>query len=717
MNTGFKNVIPVLDNKEELQQYKKSVKVPFKLGIRIAAEEEPTFPFYTSRLGFRARDVLEFYVDKIEGNEDRFQLKMLHIFLNKGIKDDIYYWSELNKVINLYCQLKKICPELDSINIGGGFPIKHSLGFDYDYQFMINEIVRNIKSVCKKNKVPMPNIFTEFGSYTVGESMAHIYSVIGQKVQNDREIWYMIDSGGMDAANILKPALARGDLQCIGATTLDEYRKHIERDAALERRFQPILVGEPSVEETIEILYGLRSAYEQHHRVQISDEAVVAAAKLSDRYISDRFLPDKAIDLIDEAGSRVRLRYSTNTANRELKKELAQVIKSKNEAVRLQDFDRAGQLRDRELELEAQLNELSQNDKAVNSPIVDEEDIAQIVASWTGVPVNKLTESESELLLHLEDTLHRLYEYLPAQEKATVTHFEEVTGKGVFATVEGHAVKLGSSQFLQHLSENTHKKTKVHVEIDGVYKGSYVFNNQYREGLEALFERLSASYHLVVLSGDNDGERKILEKMLPAGTSLVFNQKPEAKLAYIEALQQEGKNVMMVGDGLNDAGALAQSNVGLSISENVNVFSPACDGILDASQFSKIGYFLQYARNAMKIIYMSFAISLLYNVVGLTNPTPAAATPALSGTGWMAPCMAFGAIIPRQKVFSTSNGISVATCAALLTDTTTSATDVTTATAKLTLSNREGRTPCILQRPFRNEPTIIPKAVDANSQP
>ncbi len=193
LNTGFKNVIPVLDNKEELKAYK-NVKVPFKLGIRVAAEEEPTFPFYTSRLGMRAKDILEFYVDQIEGYEHKFQLKMLHIFLNKGIKDDIYYWSELNKVINLYCQLKKICPELDSINIGGGFPIKHSLGFEYDYQFMINEIVRNIKVACAKNKVPMPDIFTEFGSYTVGESMAHIYSVIDEKHQNDREIWYMIDS-------------------------------------------------------------------------------------------------------------------------------------------------------------------------------------------------------------------------------------------------------------------------------------------------------------------------------------------------------------------------------------------------------------------------------------------------------------------------------------------------------------------------------------------
>ena len=194
VNSGFKNVIPILDNKEELLAYKRSVKQPLKVGIRVAAEEEPNFPFYTSRLGIRAKDILEFYVDEIEGFEDKFQLKMLHIFLNKGIKDDIYYWSELNKIINLYCQLKKICPELDSINIGGGFPIKHSLGFEYDYQFMINEIVGNIKKACKKAKVPMPNIFTEFGSFTVGESMAHIYSVIAEKNQNDRECWYMIDS-------------------------------------------------------------------------------------------------------------------------------------------------------------------------------------------------------------------------------------------------------------------------------------------------------------------------------------------------------------------------------------------------------------------------------------------------------------------------------------------------------------------------------------------
>ncbi|BAY32722.1 ATPase [Nostoc carneum NIES-2107] len=212
--------------------------------------------------------------------------------------------------------------------------------------------------------------------------------------------------GGLDAANILKPALARGELQCVGATTLDEYRQHIERDAALERRFQPIMVGEPTVQETIEILYGLRGAYEQHHKVTISDTAVVAAAELSDRYISDRFLPDKAIDLIDEAGSRVRLRNSQLSSNKELKRELAGVTKAKEEAVRVQDFDKAGQLRDQELELQNKLYAETEAGTA-KTPVVDEEDIAQIVASWTGVPVNKLTESESELLLHLEDTLHQ----------------------------------------------------------------------------------------------------------------------------------------------------------------------------------------------------------------------------------------------------------------------------------------------------------------------
>lgn len=217
--------------------------------------------------------------------------------------------------------------------------------------------------------------------------------------------------GAIDAANILKPALARGELQCIGATTLDEYRKHIERDAALERRFQPVMVGEPSVAETIEILHGLRERYEQHHKLKILDEALEAAAKLADRYISDRFLPDKAIDLMDEAGSRVRLINSQlPPAAKELDKELRQILKQKDDAVRAQDFDQAGELRDREMEIKTEIRAIAtakKNEGESDEPVVDAEEIAYIVASWTGVPVNKLTESESEKLMHMEDTLHQ----------------------------------------------------------------------------------------------------------------------------------------------------------------------------------------------------------------------------------------------------------------------------------------------------------------------
>ncbi len=212
----------------------------------------------------------------------------------------------------------------------------------------------------------------------------------------------------------------------------------------------------------------------------------------------------------------------------------------------------------------------------------------------------------------------RLYDYLPEVEKLNSISFEEITGKGVVATFNEGKVKFGSSSFVDTFSETSHKKTKVHIEIDDVYLGNFVFSNQYREGLSDLFENLSHHYELKVLSGDNEGERQILEKLLPKNTQLVFNQKPEQKLQFIEELQKQGKNVMMVGDGLNDAGALAQSNVGLAISENVNVFSPACDGIMDASQFQSISYFLKFSKNAMNTIYMSFGLSLLYNIVGLS---------------------------------------------------------------------------------------------------
>jgi len=218
--------------------------------------------------------------------------------------------------------------------------------------------------------------------------------------------------GAIDAANLLKPALARGELQCIGATTLEEYRKHIEKDAALERRFQPVMVGEPSVEETIEILFGLRDRYEQHHQLKMSDGALAAAAKYAYQYISDRFLPDKAIDLIDEAGSRVRLLNSQlPPAARELDKELRSVLKTKDEAIRSQKYEKAEQYRSREMEIKAQIAAIAQSKKDepdvnLEDPIVTEDDIAEIVAFWTGIPVTKLTKSESEKLLHMEDTLH-----------------------------------------------------------------------------------------------------------------------------------------------------------------------------------------------------------------------------------------------------------------------------------------------------------------------
>jgi ATP-dependent Clp protease ATP-binding subunit ClpC len=216
--------------------------------------------------------------------------------------------------------------------------------------------------------------------------------------------------GAIDAANILKPALSRGELQCIGATTISEYRKHIEKDAALERRFQPVMVEEPSVEESIEIMRGLREKYEAHHKLVISDEALEAAAKLSSRYISDRFLPDKAIDLIDEASSRVRLSSSAlPPEGKALEKDLKTIIREKEQAIRNQEFETASDLRDKEAELREKIREMSedwkkqQEDKKIT---VTAEHIAHIVASWTGVPVSKLTESESEKLLKMEETLH-----------------------------------------------------------------------------------------------------------------------------------------------------------------------------------------------------------------------------------------------------------------------------------------------------------------------
>lgn len=213
-----------------------------------------------------------------------------------------------------------------------------------------------------------------------------------------------------------------------------------------------------------------------------------------------------------------------------------------------------------------------------------------------------------------------LYDFLPEYKRIKIDDFQEITGKGILAAADNKEVKIGSSVFVESrvLDSSEIERTALHIKIDDTYYGKFIFQNQYREGLEKLFATLSKDYNIKVLSGDNDGERENLEAILPKGTELIFNQKPEQKLEFIKKLQEKGQNVMMVGDGLNDAGALAQSNIGISVSENVNVFSPACDAILDAGQFSKLNYFLKLSNKSILIIKMSFTLSLLYNVVGLT---------------------------------------------------------------------------------------------------
>ncbi len=221
-----------------------------------------------------------------------------------------------------------------------------------------------------------------------------------------------------------------------------------------------------------------------------------------------------------------------------------------------------------------------------------------------------------------------LYDYLPililqnkevnVTKKLKVDHFEEITGKGIQAQISGYQIQIGSAAFVDKTEDNNIQQTSVHIKINDIHYGKFIFNNQYREGLEELFKNLKNNYQIKVLSGDNEGERATLEQLLPKGTELIFNKKPEQKLEFIKNLQEKGRNVMMVGDGLNDAGALAQSNVGISISENVNVFSPACDAILDANEFQKLNYFLKLSKNSITTIKMSFALSLLYNVVGLS---------------------------------------------------------------------------------------------------
>ena len=258
------------------------------------------------------------------------------------------------------------------------------------------------------------------GSKYRGEFEERLKNVMNE-VRSDGKILLFIDElhnivgagqaeGSLDAANILKPALARGEVQCIGATTLDEYRKRIEKDAALERRFQPVTIGEPSAEEALEILTGLREKYEKHHKLTITDGALKAAVQLSDRYITDRFLPDKAVDLMDEAASRVRIEsFAVPPDLHEQEAQLEELRQGKKDAIAHQDFEKAASLRDQErcltLELEEKRRQWNEQQSACRTT-VEEEDIAQIVSSWTGIPVSKMTESEADRLIHLEDALH-----------------------------------------------------------------------------------------------------------------------------------------------------------------------------------------------------------------------------------------------------------------------------------------------------------------------
>lgn len=197
MDEGFQYVIPILDSKLELDRLYASTKHDLTIGIRMAINEEPQSAYYTSRLGIRSAEIIDFYKTKI-ARKKRVKLKMLHFFVDSGIKDNLYYWGEFRKALKIFAEMKKICPTLDSINLGGGLPIRNNLGFEYDYKYMINELVRNIKEVCEQEGIEEPNIFTEFGKYTVGESGAIIFSVLEQKQQNDAELWYLIDNSLMN---------------------------------------------------------------------------------------------------------------------------------------------------------------------------------------------------------------------------------------------------------------------------------------------------------------------------------------------------------------------------------------------------------------------------------------------------------------------------------------------------------------------------------------
>ncbi len=345
---------------------------------------------------------------------DQFGRDLTQLAAQGKIDPVIGRQNEIERVVQILCRRTKNNPVL----IGEPGVGKTAVAEGLALKIQAGEVPELLKN---KRLISLDLTGMVAGTKYRGDFEERIKSAIDE-VKADGNIILFIDElhtiigagsaeGSADAANILKPALARGDFQVIGATTINEYRKHIEKDAALERRFQPVMVGEPSEEEAISILKGLKDRYEAHHKVQITDEAIEAAVKLSSRYIADRYLPDKAIDLIDEAASRVRLRTFTAPENlQDLEKKIKEIEIDKAAAVNSQDFERAASLRDKQKELQDQLerakDEWSAKNERSNSVVVPG-DIADIVSMWTGVPVTQLTEEESQRLLRLEDTLHK----------------------------------------------------------------------------------------------------------------------------------------------------------------------------------------------------------------------------------------------------------------------------------------------------------------------
>ena len=288
-NNGWKNIIPVLDNMRELEALDALVESPINIGIRIASEEDPTFDFYTSRLGIRYSDIVPFYENMISKSK-KFKLKMLHFFINTGMRDTAYYWNELAKCVGVYCDLKLICPELDSMNIGGGFPIKNSLASDFDYEYMAEEIISQIKLMCNARGVAEPNIFTEFGSFTVGESGATIFQILDMKQQNDRERWYMIDSSIMLITHDLGVIAHMADYVVV------MYAGRIVEKGTKEDIFHnpihPYTIGlmksKPAINKKVDSLYNIRgnvpNPINMPNHCYFKDRCDFCTAKCDDRY-------------------------------------------------------------------------------------------------------------------------------------------------------------------------------------------------------------------------------------------------------------------------------------------------------------------------------------------------------------------------------------------------------------------------------------------------